>query len=408
MPTPPYPARGTVAEGFQPVARVFAAQIEREEIGAAFCVYRHGERVVDLWGGIADVDRNVPWREDTRVVLFSVTKGLAAMALALLADRGKLDYEAPVGTYWPGFARSGKAAITVRTLLGHRGGLCAIDRALTMDDCVSPGRYAALVDALELQAPLWAPEKDQGYHAITYGMYARELFERIAGESMGRFLERELFGPLEADVSLGTSAEHDARIAKIYAPNMADRLGKLLVASAQDPESADARVGRELLSRESLVRRALLNPSLGRDGIAIYDSIPVRRAELAWASATGSARGVARAYLPFAARGEACGRRFLAERTIEPVYRRLGWSERDRVLQKPLGWSHGFLKEERHLFSPEPASFGHPGLGGALGWCDPVANMTIGYTMNRLDWRVRSPRALALCRALYECDPVRG
>jgi CubicO group peptidase (beta-lactamase class C family) len=133
----------------------------------------------------------------------------------------------------------------------------------------------------------------------------------------------------------------------------------------------------------------------------------VRRAQLAWASATASAHGLARAYLPFAAGGAALGRRFVRAATLAPIHARQSWSERDRVLQKPIGWSQGFLKEESHLFAPNPESFGHAGMGGALGWCDPVADLTIGYAMNRLDWRVRSPRALALCRALYACEPVR-
>jgi CubicO group peptidase (beta-lactamase class C family) len=409
LPIAPQPARGSYHEAFYPVARTFARQLERgDEIGAALTVYHRGERVLHLYGGTADVERKIPWREDTRVLVFSVTKGLASMALALLADRGKLDYDAPVATYWPGFARAGKASITVRTLLNHRGGLLALDRDLTMDDVVNDARRDSLREALEAQRPLFTPEEDQGYHAITFGMYARELFERVAGEPMGRFLARELFEPLGADVSLGTGPEHDDRMARLYPITNGARLAKIAVARLSDPDTSEMRVLIESLRRGSITRRALLNPALGKAGIAAYDAVAVRRAELAWASATGTADGVARAYLPFASRGEFGGRRYLAEKTLAPVYRRQGWSERDRVLQKPVGWSQGFLKEERHLFSPEPASFGHAGLGGALGWCDPVRELTLGYVMNKLDWRVRSPRAVALCRALYECEPVRG
>jgi CubicO group peptidase (beta-lactamase class C family) len=402
----PHPARGTCREDFLPVARAFAQQLASgEEIGAALAIHHRGERVVDLWGGMADVESGKAWTADTRVVVFSVTKGFAAMAFALLADRGQLDYDAPVATYWPGFARAGKDAMTVRTLLNHQGGLFALDRAMTMDDCVLASRKDALVDTLEAQRP---ETGGQGYHAITFGMYARELFERVAGESMGAFLAREIFGPLEADVSLGTGAEHDARIARLYAPGVGRRLAGFALAQISSRESPEARVFRDLFAKGSPSRRAMLNPSLGRIGVAAYDSVAVRRAELAWASATGTARGVARAYLPFAGRGTAMGRRFFDEKTIAPVYRRQGWSERDLVLQKPIGWSQGFLKEERHLFSPEPTSFGHAGLGGALGWCDPVADLTFGYVMNKLDWRVRSPRALRLCHALYECEPLRS
>jgi CubicO group peptidase (beta-lactamase class C family) len=137
-----------------------------------------------------------------------------------------------------------------------------------------------------------------------------------------------------------------------------------------------------------------------------YNQAPAIRAELAWGGATGSARGVARAYLPFASGGTHEGRSYLKSDTLAPVYARQGWSERDRVLCKPLGWSNGFLKEERHIFSPNPESFGHAGMGGALGWADPVEELAIGYVMNRMDWRVRSKRTLELTRALYDCEAL--
>ena len=192
----PAPVLGSYADGFAPLAEAFATHLrDGRELGAGLTVYHHGRCVVDLWGGLADEARRAPWRRDTRAVVFSVTKGLTAMALALLADRGKLEWDAPVATYWPGFARAGKERITCRTLFNHRAGLAGLDTKLTLDDLVLPERAAFVLDVLERQRPLWEPEKDQGYHAITFGMYARELFERIAGERLGAFLERELFGP---------------------------------------------------------------------------------------------------------------------------------------------------------------------------------------------------------------------
>ena len=125
----PAPARGSYEPGFAPLARRFAAQLATgEEIGAGLSVHHRGRPVVDLWGGLADRTSRRPWQRDTRVVVFSVTKGLAAMAMHLLADRGQLDWDAPVATYWPGFARAGKEDITVRTLLNHRGGLPFLTR----------------------------------------------------------------------------------------------------------------------------------------------------------------------------------------------------------------------------------------------------------------------------------------
>ncbi len=399
----PWPAQGGYADGFRPVAERFAARLAAgEEIGAGLAVHHRGELVVDLWGGVADVATGRPWRSDTRIVLFSVTKGIAAMALSLLADRGLLEWDAPVATYWPAFAQNGKGAITLRALFGHRGGLAYLDAPLSLDDCL--GRPDRVRRALEAQRP--REPAAQAYHAVTYGMLAREIFERVAGESMGRFLRRELLEPLGSDVHLGAPAELDDRVATLYPPTTRARLANAVAAQLHDPHGADARVLRALLGRDSIARRAFSTPSNGARGLLAYNDAPVRRAELAWASATGSARGVARAYLPFASGGVHEGRRFLGARTVEALHDRDGWSERDAVLQKPLGWNRGFLKEEPHVVSPNRASFGHAGMGGALGWCDPVAGLAIGYVMNRMDWRVRSPRALAYCRAVYACEPV--
>jgi CubicO group peptidase (beta-lactamase class C family) len=405
----PHPARGRVADGFEPVARVFAEQIERgDEVGASFSVYLRGQPVVDLWGGMADSASQRPWQRDTRIVVFSVTKGLAAMAMHMLADRGVFDWDEPVADHWRAFAKAGKGDISVRTLMNHRGGLAFLDAPLTMADCVEPGAADKVREALETQAPNWAPGTDQGYHAITFGLYLGELFQRLAGESMGSFLQRELFDVVDSDARLGTPASLDDMQAELYPPGAGHRIARMAGLAVVEPNAPEARIARSVLRRESVARKAFANPSAGRRGILAYNEVRVRRAELAWASATASADGIARAYLPFAAAGRFEGRQLLRAETIEPVYPRQSWSHADRTLNKPLGWSQGFLKEQRHLFCPNPESFGHAGMGGSLGWCDPVEDLALGYVMNRMDWRVRSPRCLALCRAVYDCEPLCG
>ncbi len=405
----PFPARGRYADGFEPVARCFAQQLARgAEIGAAFSVYHRGVQVVDTWGGLADVATRRPWERDTRIVVFSVTKGLAAMGMHLLADRGVFDWDAPVATYWPSFGQQGKHELSVRTLLNHRAGLPCLDVPLTLADCVDPGRKGHVLRALEAQAPAWSPGSEQGYHALTFGLYVSELFARLSGEPLGQFLQRELFEIVGSDARLGTPADLDLRQATLYAPSTKDRLLQLAGGLVFARESPEVRITRDALSPGSMVRRAFTNPSPGDRGALAYDDVAVRRAELAWASATASADGLARAYLPFARGGRHEGRQLFSAASLAAVERRQSWSERDRLLKKALGWSQGFLKEERQTFSPNPQSFGHAGMGGSLGWCDPEADLTIGYVMNAMDGRVRSPRALALCRALYECEPLCG
>ncbi|MCC6648537.1 MAG: beta-lactamase family protein [Polyangiaceae bacterium] len=405
----PWPACGSYADGFAPVARVFAEHLARgEEVGAGVSATHRGARVVDLWGGVADVASGRAWEADTRAVVFSVTKGLVAMALNLLADRGKLAWDAPVAEVWPDFAASGKARVTPELLFGHRAGLPGLDRAFSVDDCLSPSTYAEVRRSLTRQAPLWEPGEHQGYHAATFGLYATEVFERAAGERLGAFLSRELLEPLGADVSLGTPASVDARVATLYPPTARERVLHMARAISRDPGCTEARVARAIATPRSMVRRSFLNPSTGPRGLSVFDDLPARRAELAWVGATASARGLARAYAPFACGGEVDGVRVLSPAALSALYPRRGWSERDLVLQKPLGWSRGFLKEELGLFSPHAESFGHAGIGGALGWCDPVTQVSFGYVMNKLDWRVRSPRAIALARALAACEPVRA
>jgi CubicO group peptidase (beta-lactamase class C family)/pimeloyl-ACP methyl ester carboxylesterase len=400
----PWPAVGTYAEGFRPVAEQFAAHLANgDEIGAGLTVYHRGELVVDLVGGLADVATRRPWRHDTRLVMFSVTKGLAAIALNLLSDRGQLDWDAPVARYWPGFAANGKGGITVRALFQHQAGLAGLDARLTLEDCLRD--WPKVVRALEAQRP--DSPAEQGYHAITYGMYARALFERIAGESMGTFLRQEWLEPLGSDARLGAGPEWDAATATLYAPDHASRVGNMLVAGVFHPDTREGRVARALIKNDSMGRRAFGTPAVGRRGALVYNDEAVRRAELPWGSATASARGIARAFLPLSTGGTSEGRKYLAADTVRALTERTGWSPRDAVLQKPIGWNRGFLKEEEGLFGPNREAFGHAGMGGALGWADPKSQLAIGYLMNKMDWRVRSPRALALCRALYACAPVR-
>jgi len=403
----PLPASGGYADGFEPVARCFAEQLASgAEVGAAFSVYQRGVQVVDLWGGLADVAAGRAWERDTRIVVFSVTKGLAAMAMHLLADRGVFDWDEPVAKHWPAFGQHGKQDISVRTLLNHRAGLPYLDVRLSLDDCIDPARADKVLRALETQAPAWQPGEKQGYHALTFGLYLSELFGRLAGEPLGHYLQRELFDVVGSDARLGTPASEDARQAQLYVVGAARRVASLVRHALVVPDSPEVRITRAALTRGSMLRRSFTNPSAGKRGVQAYNDVEVRRAALAWASATASADGLARAYLPFANGGRYQDRALFSAASIAPLSRRQSWSPRDLLLQKPLGWSHGFLKEERQTFSPNPQSFGHAGMGGALGWCDPAAHITIGYVPNYMDWRVRSPRALALCRSLFECEPL--
>lgn len=400
------PISGFVADGYEPVRDAFVSMLARgEEQGGAVAATRHGEVVVDLWGGYADrgavAGRPRPWTEDTLIVVFSATKGLAALLLLKLHEQGAFTYDDRVAEHWPGFASNGKADITIRTLLNHRAGLAVVDAPLTMEDVTNPDRWGAVVRAMEAQTPAWAPGSQQGYHATTYGMFVAELIRRVAPElDVATYFREELAAPVAADAWLGAPPSVDERMATLYPPSTSTRVGGM-APSILARDGADGHVGRQFLTKGSLVRRAFLNPVVDKSDVRVYNDVAARRNPLLWASGVANARGLARIYAPLANDGEAFGVRLVKQESLPPVYARQSWSDRDLVLGKPLGWSQGFLKEQGHVFCPHDESFGHAGMGGSLGWADPISRTSIGYVTNTMDWRVRSRRCIELCRALY-------
>jgi CubicO group peptidase (beta-lactamase class C family) len=191
---------GTVAEGFEPVGEAFAANFARlGERGAAVAVYRDGRKVVDLWGGTRDVDGTAPWEHGTAQIVRSATKGVAAAALLLLHQRGELDLDAPVGTYWPEYKAAGKERTLVRHLPAHRAGVPVLDRPLTLAEAADPDLGAAAVAA---QVPVWEPGTDHGYHAQTYSWLTGELVRRVTGRPVGEWIADEIAGPLGAGLWL--------------------------------------------------------------------------------------------------------------------------------------------------------------------------------------------------------------
>ena len=386
---------GTVAPGWEPVKKEFETNFsKRGEVGAAICMIQDGEVVVDLWGG--EAAPGVPWREDTLTLTFSTTKGLVAVCFLLLAERGRLDYDAPVSQYWPEFGRN-FGSTTVRTLLNHRAGTSILEQQVHLRDFHD---LDSLAEVLAAQTPTWEPGQHQGYGGTVWGMYAGELFRRIAGETVGVFLRREIAEPLSADVWLGLPESEEHRVSRLITVGWRDRLLHQVPAMVQG--TCDGRVFRNmLLFRKSDTWRAFSNPpDVGASGMQVFNDPAVRRPELPWCNIMATAKGVARVYA--AAVAPLDGKRLVSDAAIQPLRARQSHADDDRVMCRPMGFSQGFLKESQNLFSPNLNSFGHPGTGGSVGWVDPDRKLAIGYLMNRLDWRIRSPRSIALCKAAYQ------
>ena len=392
---------GHVDAGLEPVAETFRELFAAgREIGASFCVWREGRNIVDLWGGIADLKSGRLWTPDTMVNVFSSTKGMAATAVLMASERDLIDYDEPVAKRWPQFAHNGKDAITLRQIMNHRSGLSAIDQPLVAADFADPERVRP---ALEAQAPLWPPGSAQGYGAIAYGPFVAEIFRRATGETLGAFIDREIAKPLEADIYLGVPDGIADRIATLYPIGPADFLTKVIPRLVFS-RGLEGRMYRAALRRQTPTARAVRNPAeLGSRGMHRYNDPDVRSMELPWANGHASARGLAKMYGHLASGGSYGGVTLCRPQTVAAVHPRQSWTDHDRVLQKPMGFSQGYVKEETHLFSPNPASFGHPGAGGALGFADPIHGIGMSYVLNRMDFHIRSPRCIALCHALYRC-----
>lgn len=393
--------RGHSTPKFAELRRVFEENFaKRGELGASLCVWHEGEKVADLWGGYLDPGKSSEWQEDTMSVVFSSTKGLVALCFLLLAERGDFAYDDAVSQYWPEFGAAGKAEISIRDLLNHRSGLVAVDQAITLEALRSDAEGVAAI--LAAQKPYWPAGEDQGYHGVTYGLYAGALFRRIAGQSLGRFLKEFVAGPLQADVHLGLEDGHAQRVSSIFPATTSEKLFGILPRLFFD-RGTEGRVYRQVvLGKETA--KAFKNPAeLGPTGIQNFNRAEVHALELPWCNAIANARGLARVYAALANGGEIDGVQLLKTDSLAAVQKRQSWSEQDRILRKPLGWSQGFLKEEKDMFSPNTESFGHPGAGGALGWCDPVSNISIGYVPNKMSFHIRSPRARALASAVYRC-----
>ncbi|WP_406450389.1 beta-lactamase family protein [Streptomyces sp. NBC_01622] len=356
----------------------------RNELGAAVTVTLDGETVVDLWGGWADAARTRPWERDTVVNVWSTTKGPVALCAHILADRGLLDLDAQVATYWPEFAAAGKENILVRHLLSHRAGLAGLREPHSLAQLYDWELTTRRLAAME---PWWEPGTRSGYHALTYGFLVGEVVRRVSGLLPGAFLEREVTGPLGIDFTIGLPEKEAGRAAELVHPPVASSSEQAAIFSQLAPAAI----------------AALTNPIAGA---AEANTPEWRAAEIPAANGHGTARAIAALYGVFAGRGSHDGHRVLSPEAAERVREGQG-SCRDLVLG--AGFAHEteiglglWLSGPNGSYGPDPRAFGHDGFGGSCGLADPDAGVSLGYVMNRMGPHIADdPRKLALIDALY-------
>ncbi|HUF98592.1 MAG TPA: serine hydrolase domain-containing protein [Ilumatobacter sp.] len=369
---------GTCHDDFAAVRAAFEANFANgDDVGASVACTVDGELVVDLWGGTATFDDGVAgdWQSDTIINVWSTTKTMAALCCLMLADRGQLDLYEPIATYWPEFAANGKDTIATRHVLSHTAGLSGWESPIDMADLTD---HDKVVDLLAAQAPWWEPGSASGYHAISQGYLLGEIIKRVDGRTLGTFFADEVAGPLGADFHIGTSAEHDRRVAHVIPP------GPLAIESIPDPDT--------------VVFRTFANPMLDA---AFSSTQEWRRAEIPAAGGHGNARSVALCHAPTACGGTANGVTLLSEEGVARIFDEQIEGQ-DLVLPHVVrhGMGYGLPGEAAPFPSPRTAYWG--GWGGSLAVIDVDTKMSFSYVMNRMgEGTVGDNRGNSLLMAAY-------
>ncbi len=369
---------GYVAPGYEAVRDAFERNFaERGELGAAFAAFRGGEPVVDLWGGVADSASGRPWREDTLQLIYSGTKGLVALAVLMLIDRGKVRLDDPVNRHWPEF---GKPEILVRHIVSHTARLPGIDTPVTTADLTDNRRMAAILAA---QAPNPDPRAALCYHALTYGWLCGELVRQVDGRSVGKFFEDEVAGPLGVEFWIGLPEAQEPRVTTLeLAPDWGLKAPR----------------GPEDFARDPLLRSVWGNPPIFDRAAFFWNDRALHAAEMPGANGIGAARGVAKIYGCLATGGSpllstetlALGRTVLAD----------GW---DALHEDRRRVGVGFnLQTETMNYGPAEDAFGHGGAGGSNHGAWPELGVGWSYAMNLMrDGERPDPRPKALLEALH-------
>jgi len=369
---------GTTARGFERLREAFAEGQKHDNGGAQLCVYRHGKKVADLWGG-EDKVAGRPYTDKTITVCFSVSKGATATMAHMLAERGALDFEAPVAKYWPEFAANGKAKITVADVMAHRSGLNAFDPDddITIKDM---NDWSRITDALAKMAPLWEPGSATSYHALTYGFIVGEVIRRITGKTPGTFFADEITGPLGLDLWIGLPEREEPRVAHHYSE-----------AAGLNLEQMKGLLGMLGINTTTRSARAMLKGAqdIG-GGMAFINSRAGHAAEIPAGNMIGNAASLAKMYA--ATIGEVDGVRLLNAETVKRAMKvqTAGLVAPGDFVKLPSPSPHvyGLGYQLTRMAAPMlgEGSFGHDGAGGRIGFAHPESGIAVGYVCNNMLW----------------------
>ena len=386
---------GSVDSRFTPLARAFEATLCTEgELGMSLCVTLHGQVVVDCFGGLAEPSSGRRWERDTICVAWSCVKGATALCAHLLSDRGVIELDAPVATYWPEFAAAGKEAITVRMLLNHQAGLLALRERVPRAGLLD---WERTTQALAREAPFWEPGTQHGYHVLTFGFLVGEVVRRASGRRISEFFRAEIAAPLGLDFWMSLPENEEERVVKaVLAP-----------ASPGEPLSSFTKA---LFVPGSLQAHVLNCGDIFAP--EIYDSRAAHAAELPSSGGITNARGLAGLYQPLACRGRFGERGLISEQAIVEMSR-VSSAGKDACSLVPTRFALGFQKRmdnrreepgDRGEFLIPETAFGHMGIGGSVGFADPATGLSFGFVTNRgCRAGLLDRRAQSLIDTTYAC-----
>lgn len=365
------------------VAPLFEENFERfGELGAAISIWQNGAPILDLHGGFRDARREHRWDADTIVLVWSATKGIGSACLLHVLQESDTDYARRVAEFWPEFGQNGKREITISQLMAHSAGLCALDQPADVLD------YAAVIRALEKQAPLWPPSTAHGYHARTFGFLIDEVVRRIAGISIAEYWRKNFAEPLTLDFWIGLPHELNNRVATIYPAK-----------TGTTPEPA--RFYQDLAMPGSLQRKTFT----GLPAVSAMNNPSIRAQPIVSFGGIGSASALAKFYAMLANGGVMDGRKYFNASTIRLMANRVA-SGMDRVFEIPTAFSAGFMMDApdapRRIFGPSRTGFGHPGAGGSHAFADLENKISFAYVMNQMEQSVLpNEKSLRLVDTVY-------
>lgn len=356
---------GTYDQRFESLVALFAQQGPENPIGgSSLAVFKDGLPMVNVWQGEAAPGR--PWEENTVSTVFSCTKGVISLLVARLVDQGLISLDEPVARYWPEFSQGGKVQISVSTLLQHRAGLSAVRRDLSRAELLDGH---TVVDELAKQEPLWEPDSNYGYHALTFGHLVSKLIHSVTGLSANEYLQQHVATKLGINMWIGIPAENLGQVARLF---------------------GDGNFGSsnpEVNTNQYWVEKAMtLGGALPMDPTDAggFNDPEVMAVELAGAGGITNAFGLAKIYS--AAVTETDGMRLVSDSTIEHAIKPASFGL--NVWNEPAphpAWGNGFmLSTPPHVVMPGARGFGHNGLGGQAGWASLDERVGFGYTTSYL------------------------